>query len=219
MLLIGSKIKTNELTANQQLNCQQSRQVTKDCKSSHQLHRRYSTNSAIYQEVFKNENNYSKQIKSLLHTRFYNLHQLFKRKQYIPVNIKQVNKPFENVVTNQFSTTQSYLGQKKKKLNTREWHKVNYDKFRYLSREGSIEKLVTTNRNQNIQPCLQISQINKQQRSVSQMNNQRTESYNYLNNERCKSKRSNSLQKENLIIFLIDENQHNQKQDRIAQII
>ncbi|CAK88386.1 unnamed protein product (macronuclear) [Paramecium tetraurelia] len=211
MFLQGSKIKTIEATVNQQIKFS-TRQLSQELKSSHSLHRRYSTVAVIHQDAYKIEDKYSKQLNQSLHTKYYNMHQLFKKKQYIPANFKSNNKPFEHVVTNQFSKTSSQLVQKKKKFNAKEWHKVNYDRFRFLSRQASIEKLVT-NRQQSIQPCLQIQQANRQQRSVSQMNNYRTESISSLNNERCKCQRSNSLQKENLVIFLIEENQQNQKHD------
>ncbi|CAD8047708.1 unnamed protein product [Paramecium primaurelia] len=217
MFLQGSKIKTLEPTVNQQMKYS-TRQLNQEPKSSHSLHRRYSTIGVIHQDVYKIEDKYSKKLNHLLQTKYYNMHQLFKKKQYIPANFKLDNKPFEHVVTNQFSKTSSQFVQKKKKFNVKEWHKINYDRFRFLSRQGSIEKLVS-NRYQSIQPCLQISQANRQHRSVSQINNYRTESFNSFNNERSKGQRCNSLQKENLVIFLIDENQHNQKHDRIAQIV
>ncbi|CAD8059060.1 unnamed protein product [Paramecium sonneborni] len=218
MLLKGSKIKTIETTANQQMSYQTIKFI-REARSSHQLHRRYSTSSSIHKEVFNNEDKCSKQTKSLLQIRYCNIHQLFKKKQYIPTNFQQDKKPFQHVVTNQFSKTQGQFIQQKKKFNAREWHKVNYDRFRFLSRQGSIEKIIA-NRFQSIQPCLQISQANKIQRSASQINNYRTESYNCLHQQRCQCQRSKSLQKENIVIFVIDENQHNQKlQDRNAQIV
>ncbi|CAD8144116.1 unnamed protein product [Paramecium pentaurelia] len=216
MHLQVSKIKTIEPTVNQQMNFQ-TRQLNKEPKSSYQLHRRYSINGVINQDVCKIQDKYSKQLNQLLHIKYQNMLQLFKKKQYIQPNFKLDNKNFEHVVTNQFRKKQSQFTPLKKKFNGKEWHKYNYDRYRLLSRQGSIEKL-ETNRNQTIQPCLQISQANREQRSVSQMNNNRNELNKSLYNDRWKFKRSNSQQKENLIIILIDENQHNQKQDRIVQI-
>ncbi|CAK58645.1 unnamed protein product (macronuclear) [Paramecium tetraurelia] len=196
----------------------QTRQLSKELNSSHQIHRRYSTNGVNHQDVCKIQDKYSKQLNHLLHIKYQNMLQLFKKKQYIRSNIKQNDKTFEHVVTNQFTKTQSQFAPLKKKFNGKEWHKYNHERCRFLSRQGSIEKL-ETNRNQNIQPCMLISQANRQQRSVSQMNNNRAELNKILNNNKWKIVRSNSQYKENLIIILIDESQHNQKQNRIVQVV